>query len=110
MICSLRSTAETAIGFDRNASKSMPDVNCSISAIASRMSPNQRRGGGRKDKNRLAFDPFKSLRPQHLSVRQVGFQPKDIRESVLEVDPADKAKLSGQVEIGENINIRCVTD
>jgi hypothetical protein len=87
MICSLRSTAETAIGFDRNASKSMPDVNCSMIAIASTMSVNQRRGGGLKDKNRLAFDPFKHRRPQHLSVRQVGFKAKDIRNAALEVDP-----------------------
>jgi hypothetical protein len=41
IICNLRSMAATAIGFDRNASKSMPDVNCSIIAIASTMSPNQ---------------------------------------------------------------------
>jgi len=42
MICSLRSTAATTIGFERNASKSIPDVNWSIIAIAANMSPNQR--------------------------------------------------------------------
>jgi hypothetical protein len=35
MICSLRSTAATAIGFDRNVSKSIPAVNCSSIVINS---------------------------------------------------------------------------
>lgn len=79
MICNLRSTAATAIGFKRNASKSIPEVNCSIIAIASIISLNQRCGGGLKDKDRLALRSFKDLGAQHLSVGQVGLYAEDIR-------------------------------
>ena len=55
--------------FERNASKSIPDVNCSIIAIASRISPNRRCGDTLKDKNRLALGSFENFGPKHRSVR-----------------------------------------
>src|SRR5579863_1711998 len=110
MICSLRSTAATAMGFERNASKSMPDVNSSIIAIASMMSLNHRCGGGLKDKNRLALRSFQHLGAERLSIGQVCLHAEDIRKPVFEVDPPDEGQLPGPVEIGNNINIRSFTD
>jgi hypothetical protein len=47
----------------------MPDVNCSIIAIASTMSPNQVWDDGSKDKDRLPLGSFQHLGPQHRPVR-----------------------------------------
>src|SRR5579863_4481159 len=110
MICNLRSTAATAMGLERKASKSMPEVNWSIIAIAFTMSLNQRSGGGLKDKNRLALRSFKHLGAKHLSVGQVGFDAEDIGKAVFEVGPPDEGQLPGPVEVGDNIYIRCFTD
>jgi hypothetical protein len=98
MICNLRSTAATAMGLVRNASKSMPDVNCPIIAIASMMSANERCGGGLRDENRLALRFFKHLRPQHLSVEKVRLNAEDIRKTVFEMDSADERQLPCTVE------------
>jgi len=112
MICNLRSTAATAMGFERNASKSMPcelldhrDRINDVAEPALMMSPNQRCGGGLKDKNRLALRSFKYLGTQHLSVGQVGLYAEDIRNAVFEVDPPNEGQLLGPVEIGNNINV-----
>jgi hypothetical protein len=98
------------MGFERNASKSMPAVNCSTIAIASMMSPNKRCGGGLKDKNRLALRSFEYFGAKHLSVGQIGLYAEDIGKAVFEVDPPDEGQLPGPVEIGDNIYIRCFTD
>jgi len=57
------------MGFERNASESMPEVNCSIIAIASAISPSQRREEPLKDKHRLAFRSLEHVGPQHGPVR-----------------------------------------
>ena len=56
----------------------MPDVNCSIMAIASLISLNQRCRGKLKDKDRLAFGSFRYLRPKHLPIGQIGPNAKNI--------------------------------
>src|SRR5579884_2806709 len=88
MICNFRSTAATAIGFPRNASKSIPDVKFSIIAIASRMSLNQRSAGELKDKDRLAFRSLDDLGPQHLSVRQIGLHAQNVGQPIFDPGPA----------------------
>src|SRR5207248_10837450 len=105
MICNLRSMAATAIGFERNASKSMPDVNCSIMAIASLISLNQRCRGELKDKDRLAFGSFRYLRPKHLPIRQIGPNAKNIRQAILQVDPPDERQFQSTVEIHDDVYI-----
>lgn len=67
-VCSFRSTAATAIVLERKASKSIPDVNSSISPIALTISRNQRCEGGSKDKDRLSSRLFEHFRPKHLSI------------------------------------------
>src|SRR5271165_2649949 len=115
MTCNLRSAAATVIGFARNISKSMPDVNARSWRFASRMSPNRRRGGGLRDKNRLALHSFEYFGPQHLSVAQVsiaqaGLNAEDIRQTVSEVDPPDERLFPVPVEIGNHIYVRPFAD
>src|SRR5437868_11362519 len=105
MICNLRSTAAMAIGFARNISKSMPDVNCSIIAIASTISLNQRCGGVLKDKNRLALGSFQYFGSQHFSVAQVRLYAEDIRQAVFQVDPPYEGLLPVLVEIGNYVYV-----
>ncbi len=70
IIKSLRSTAATAIGLERKASKSMPEVRSSLRAMASNMWPGKRRES-LKDKDGFSLGPEPHRRFQHLAVAQI---------------------------------------
>ncbi len=77
------------IGFERNASKFMPEVNCSIIAMAAAISLNPRCEEDLKDKNRLALRPFQHLRQQHGPVRKVGFDAENVAQPVFQANPSN---------------------
>src|SRR2546425_8560952 len=81
--CSLRSTAAIVFGSLRNASKSMPFVNCSMAATASRMSARDREGS-LKGKHGLALGLVAHRFLQCLGGRQVHTDAKQLREPVLD--------------------------
>jgi len=94
------------MGLERNASKSIPHVNCSIIAIASAISVNRRRGDGLKDKNRLALRSFKHLRAQHGSVRHIRLDAEDVAQPVFKMYAPKKGQFLPAIELGNDIHIR----
>ena len=84
----------------------MPDVNCSIIAIASIMSRSQVWGDGLKDNDRLPLRSFQHFGPQHRPVRQIRLDAQNIRQPVLQMDAADQGQPPGLVELRDQVHIR----
>ena len=85
----LRSTADTVFGSDRNASKSIPAVNCSMLMMASTIS-RRGRAGSLKGKDGLSrgFGRYRIL--QGLRWRQVDADTEHIGELVFDCDHVQK--------------------
>ena len=84
MVSNFRSTAAIAIGFDLNASKSIPDVNSSIIFTPSRMS---RRAcpGDLKDNDGFPLGARLHFVLQHTLFREIDRHSENIRD--LQADP-----------------------
>ena len=112
MTCSLRSTAATTIGFDRNASKFIPDVNWSIVAIAYQDVPEPALWRPDSKTNQLALLLFKHLSAAASSCRRkLALTPRILSEAGSPDRPSQigvcflvRSKSADNVDIGRFTN------
>ncbi len=105
MTSNLRSTSAIVLGSSRNASNSIPAVNCSIMPIAPAIS----RGdvsASLKGKHGLACCSFPNAVLQHPCRRKVYSCAEHISKPVFQPDPVQQGKFASGIEFRHEIDIR----